>query len=66
MAELENDEVNRELCQIAVEDMFESWSPETQEAVLAEWNDWQDGKPTPKRPRLCCYECGKILLVEII
>ncbi len=41
MAELENDEVNRELCQIAVEDMFESWSPETQEAVLTEWNDWQ-------------------------
>ena len=35
--ELENEEVNRELCALAVEDMFESWSPETQEQVLAEW-----------------------------
>ena len=41
MEELENEELNRELCALAVDDMFESWSPETQEQVLAEWNDWQ-------------------------
>ena len=28
MADLENDEVNRELCAVAVDEMFESWSPE--------------------------------------
>ncbi len=55
MAELENDEVNRELCQIAVEDMFESWSPETQEAVLAEWNDWQQ----EDKSGYCCDHSGK-------
>ena len=59
MAELENEEVNRELCALAIEDMFESWSPETQEAVLAEWNDWQESERTPKRVRLCCDECDK-------
>ena len=52
MEELENEEVNRELCALAVEDMFESWSPETQEQVLAEWNDWQKGHH--------CVECGKV------
>ena len=40
MEELENEELNRELCALAVNDIFESWSPETQEQVLAEWNDW--------------------------
>ena len=43
MEELENEEVKRELCVLAVEDMFESWSLETQEQVFAEWNDWQQG-----------------------
>ena len=41
MEELGNEELNRELCALAVDDMFESWSPETQEQVLAEKNDWQ-------------------------
>ena len=52
MEELENEGVNHELCALAVEDMFESWSPETQEQVLAEWNDWQQGHH--------CVECGKV------
>ena len=29
MEELENEELNRELCALAVNDIFESWSPET-------------------------------------
>ena len=29
MADLEKEEVNRQLCSVAVDDMFESWSPET-------------------------------------
>ena len=36
MEELENEELNRELCALAVDDMFEPWSPEIQEQVLAE------------------------------
>jgi hypothetical protein len=39
MAELENDEVNRQLRAVAADEMFNSWSPETQEAALAEWDD---------------------------
>ena len=39
MEELENEELNRPLCALAVDDMFESWSPGIQEQVLAEWND---------------------------
>ena len=54
MSDSENEELNRQLCAIAVDDMAESWSPETQQQVLAEWNDWQDGERIPKRPRLCC------------
>ena len=50
MEELENEELNRELCALAVDDMFESWSPETQEQVLAEWNDWQHN---PKSVYVC-------------
>ena len=42
MEELENEELNRALCALAVVDMFESWSPEIQEQVLAEWNDWKN------------------------
>ena len=42
MEELENEELNRKLCALAVDDMFESWSPEIQEQVLAEWNDWEE------------------------
>ena len=42
MSELENDELNRQLCAV---DTF-SWSPETQEQILSEWNDWRrDEKP---------------------
>ena len=53
--ELENEELNRELCALAVDDMFESWSPETQEQVLAEWNDWEE----PTMSDHCCDQCGK-------
>ena len=56
MGELENEELNRELCVLAVDDMFESWSPEIQEQVLAEWNDWQD---EPKKSGYMCDQCGK-------
>ena len=42
MEELENEELNRELCALVVDDMFESWSPETQEQALSEWNDWEE------------------------
>ena len=55
MEELENEELNRELCALAVDDMFESWSPETQEQVLANWNDWQH-KP---KSVYVCDQCGK-------
>ena len=34
-------------------------SPETQEQVLAEWNDWQHDEPASTGPRLRCDECGK-------
>jgi hypothetical protein len=36
MADLENDELNRQLCAVATDEMFESWSPETQEQILSE------------------------------
>ncbi len=49
---MENDEVNRQLCAV---DTF-SWSPETQEQILAEWNDWQNES---EKSGLCCAECGK-------
>ena len=42
MADIENAEVNRQLCAVATDEMFDSWSPETQEEILAEWNDWQE------------------------
>ena len=42
MEELENEELNRGLCALVVDDMFESWSPETQEQALSEWNDWEE------------------------
>ena len=51
MSELENDEVNLQLCAV---DTF-SWSPETQEQILAEWNDWRRGG----NPGHSCDECGK-------
>ena len=35
MADLENDELNHQLCAVATDEMFESWSPETQEEILA-------------------------------
>jgi len=57
MEELENEEMNRELCALAVDDMFESWSPETQEQVLAEWNDWQN---EPGKLGYVCDRCGKV------
>jgi hypothetical protein len=49
MAELENDEINRQLCAM---DTF-SWSPETQEEILAEWNDWQHDETASTEPSLC-------------
>ena len=55
--ELDNEELNRELCALAVDDMFESWSPEIQEQVLAEWNDWQN---EPKKSGYVCNQCGKV------
>ena len=55
MADLENDELNHQLCAVATEEMFESWSPETQEQILSEWNDWRrDGIPGHS-----CDEYGK-------
>ena len=59
MSELENAEVNRQLCAIPAHEMFDSWSPETQEQILAEWNDWQHDEPASTQPRLRCDECGK-------
>ena len=56
MEELENEELNRELCALAVDDMFESWPPEIQEQVLAEWDDWQD---EPKKSGYMCNQCGE-------
>jgi uncharacterized C2H2 Zn-finger protein len=57
MSDLENDEVNRQLC--AVDEMFDSRSPGAQEQILAEWQDWQHDEPASKEPMLCCDECGK-------
>ncbi|CAB3979089.1 Zinc finger 271 (Zinc finger 7) (HZF7) (Zinc finger ZNFphex133) (Epstein-Barr virus-induced zinc finger, partial [Paramuricea clavata] len=54
MAELENEDVNRQLCAV---DTF-SWSPGTQEQILAEWDDWQE--PTAEKSGNCCIECGKV------
>jgi hypothetical protein len=53
MIELENDEVNRQLCSV---DTF-SWSPEIQEQILAEWNDWRRGRnpALAKVTILYCY-----------
>ncbi len=55
MADLENDEVNRELCAVAVDEMFESWSPEIQRQILAEWDDWRDDQSGHY-----CEHCGKV------
>jgi hypothetical protein len=60
MADLENDELNHQLCAVATDEMFDSWSPETQEEILAEWNDWQNDEPTSTEPSLCCDECGRV------
>jgi uncharacterized Zn-finger protein len=51
MSELESDELNRQLCAV---DTF-SWSPETQEQILSEWNDWR----RDEKPGHSCDECGK-------
>ncbi|CAB4005074.1 transcription factor STE12 [Paramuricea clavata] len=56
MSELENDEINRQLCAV---DTF-SWSPETQEEILAEGNNWQHDEPASTEPSLCCDECGRV------
>ncbi len=56
LEDLENKEVNRELCALVVDEMFESWSPEIQEQVLAEWNDWQH---SPDKSGYVCHQCGK-------
>lgn len=54
MSDLENDELNRQLCAVATEEIFESWPPEIQQQVLAEWNDWRE-----KKPGHCCEQCAK-------
>ena len=59
MSDLENAEVNRQLCAVAADEMFDSWSPETQEQILAERNDWQNDEPASTEPRLRSDECGK-------
>ncbi len=56
MDDLENEELNRELCTVAVDEMFDSWSPEIQEQVLAEWNDWRESE----KSGLSCNECGRV------
>ena len=56
MDDLENEELNRELCALMVDDTFESWSPETQEQVLTEWNDWQHN---PDKSGYVGDQCGK-------
>jgi hypothetical protein len=53
MAELENVEVNRQLCAVAADEMFDSCSPEEQ--ILAEWNDWR----RDENPGHSCSHCGK-------
>ena len=57
MADLENAEVNRQLCAVDTDEMFDSWSPETQEEILAEWNDWQEES---EKSGLCCNDCGRV------
>ena len=57
MEELENEELNRELCALVVDNMCESWLPEIQEQVLAEWNDWQN---EPKKSGYKCDQCNKV------
>ena len=52
MAELENDELNHQLCAV---DTF-SWSPETQEQILSEWNDWR----WDRNPGHGCEHCEKV------
>ena len=52
MSDLKNGELNRQLRVVATEGMFESWSPEVQQQILAEWNDWKQGHH--------CVECGKV------
>jgi uncharacterized C2H2 Zn-finger protein len=52
MAELENDELNHQLCAV---DTF-SWSPETQEQILSEWNDWR----RDRNPGHGCDHCEKV------
>ena len=39
--------------------MFDSWSPETQEQILAEWNEWQNDEPEMKESKFCCNDCGR-------
>ena len=52
-------DVNRQLCAIAADEMFDSWSPETQEQMLAEWNEWQNDEPEMKESKFCCNDCGR-------
>ena len=57
MSDSENDELNRQLCAVATEEVFEFWSSEVQQQVLAEWNDWQQ-EPV-KRSCHSREHCGK-------
>ena len=55
MEDLENEELNLELCALTIDDTFESWSPETQKQVLAEWHDWKE----PAKSEHYCDQCSK-------
>ena len=61
MAELENDEVNRKQCQMVVEDMFESWLSETQEALVGGTTSDQLKQHEKIHQEKCyaCQKCGK-------
>ncbi|CAB3996383.1 Zinc finger and SCAN domain-containing 22 [Paramuricea clavata] len=57
ISDLENVELNRQLCAVATDEMFESWSPETQEQILSEWDDWHEES---EKSGLCCNDCGRV------
>ena len=63
MEELKNEELNRELCALAVDDMFESWSPEIQEQVLAEWNDCKMNQKSPVMCATNVIKCSRARMI---
>ena len=68
MAQLENEEFNRELCALAFEDtvwLLAAWSPETQEQILAEWEDWQEAN-TNKPEHIAVVIVVEYLVVQTV